>query len=52
MRAVTGPFLIGSFQLPVKVQVLPVASQVPVLTMTPVDMLSFQVDQYLPDTLS
>ena len=51
IRAVTGPFLIGSFQLPVNVQDR-LASHVPSLTIRPVDMLSFQVDQYLPVTLS
>src|SRR5215510_6612030 len=52
MRAFTGPFLMASFQLPVKLQALLEASHVPSLTMMPVDMLSFHVDQYLPDTLS
>src|SRR5262249_40699606 len=52
VRAFTGPFATASFQLPVKLQALLEASQVPSLTMTPVDMLSFHVAQYLPDTLS
>jgi len=51
IRDVTGPFLTGSFQDPVKVQVF-WRRRSPVLTMRPVDMLSIQVDQYLPVTLS
>src|SRR5687768_15891489 len=51
MREVTGPFLIGSFQLPVKVHAF-FASHVPWLTIIPVDMLSIHVLQCLPVTLS
>ena len=42
---------LGRLQVPVNVQDF-LASQVPSLTMMPVDMLSFHVDQYLPVTLS
>jgi len=49
--ALTGVFLTGSFQWPAKVQFF-WESQVPSLTINPVDMLSFHVDQYLPVTLS
>src|SRR5262245_32607930 len=52
IRVFIGAFLIGSVKRPVKVQFFPCASQVPSLTISPVDMLSFQVDQYFPVTLS
>src|SRR5262245_20852730 len=52
MRALIGAFFTGSFQPPVKVQFLPPASQEPSLTISPVDIESFQVDQYFPVTLS
>ncbi|MFT3898559.1 MAG: hypothetical protein QM719_12870 [Thermomonas sp.] len=51
MRASTLPLVTGSFQLSANVQ-LPAASQSPSLTMSFLPMLSFQVDQYLPPTLS
>jgi hypothetical protein len=40
MREVTGPFLMGSFQLPVKVHAF-FASHVPSLTIMPVDLVAF-----------
>src|SRR5262245_8982680 len=52
MRAFTGAFLIGLFQWPMKVHFFPCASHVPSATSRPVDIESFQVDQYLPVMLS
>ena len=51
MRAVTVAFLTGSTQLPVRVQAI-FSSQLPLLSITPVLMLSFHVDQCSPVTLS
>jgi len=51
MCAVVLPLVIGSFHVPVKLQ-FPLSSQSPSLIITPVLMLSFQVDQCLPETLS